>query len=106
MKSRKLKNYQILANFPKRAFYHLVYVMNRFSRDCLLDTNQISKELYRSVLLHENFQCFQCLPAVEKSIKLYICSFSGRSIPNLKSTRTPEQIEQLSFGAIGAKIPL
>ena len=30
MKSRKLKNYQILANFPKRAFYRLVYVMNRF----------------------------------------------------------------------------
>ena len=37
---------------------------------------------------------------------LHICSFSGRSIPNLKSTRTPEQIEQLSFGAIGVKIPL
>ena len=31
---------------------------------------------------------------------------SWKSIPNLKSTRTPEQIEQLSFGAIGAKIPL
>ena len=35
---------------------------------------------------------------------LCICSFSGKSILNLKSTRTPEQIEQLSFGAIGAKI--
>ena len=31
---------------------------------------------------------------------------SGKSIPNLKSTRTPEQIEHLSFGAFGAKIPL
>ena len=26
MKSRKLKNYQILANFQKRVFYRLVYL--------------------------------------------------------------------------------
>ena len=29
MKSRKLKNYQILANFPKRAFYCLVYLYQK-----------------------------------------------------------------------------
>ena len=64
---RKLKKYQILGNFQKRAFYCLVYVMNRFqvisclvSKEPLLvkNCNFFNQMLYRSVLLHENFQYF------------------------------------------------
>ena len=79
--------------------------MNRFSRDSLLDTNQISKELYRSVLLHENFQCFGpnhdiSNKGLMKQISvwiLHICSFSGKSILNLKSTRSPEQTSNIKY---------
>ena len=46
------------------------------------------------------------LSAVGKIHKIAYLLILWQSITNLKSTRTPEQIEQLSFGAIGAKIPL
>ena len=65
---RKLKKYQILTYFQKRAFYRLVYVMNRFQ---LITCNR-----YQS-----RFQCF----GHDKGLMKH------KSIPNLKSTRSPQQ---------------
>ena len=57
------------------------------------------------IMIFQGFVINFRLEQLEQKLPMKIF-ISARSIPNLKSTRTPEQIEQLSFGAFGAKIPL
>ena len=125
------------------------FQMNRFSRDWLLHTNQISKELYHSVHLSEKwtkwtdfneiteineikeisdftqfskesllpfgvlawnfiyiskmnrFNRFYWKISIIFNVLVYqlclVTWYSGKSIPNLKSTRSPEQTEEIAY---------
>ena len=87
------------------------FQMNRFSRDFLLNFKREPSTVWCTCIIKSpdfNVLVSIMIFPTKAFIQwiLCICSFSGKSILNLKSTRTPEQIEQLLFGAIGAKISL
>ena len=98
-----------LPNFQKRAFYRLVYVMNRFQWifikspyfSEITDSNGFLKEsllpfsaLYMKIFnILAPIMIFLTKAFMNEQISvwiLHICSFSGKSILNLKATRASQ----------------